>query len=121
MCRFTNENLRARKYHSLYALHMGTWWENRHFVLVLQTTFYTGLSLFHTQSAKLSLYFIPQSVFYTQSIAYSLQSMFYTDRTKITKTDTMPLGATNTTHFPTGIVEDSEQEVLKILFHIAWF
>ena len=44
--------------------------------------------------------------------------MFYTDRTKITKTDTMPFGAT---HFPTGIDEDSEQEVLNILFHIAWF
>ena len=37
-------------------------------------------SVFYTQSVMLSLRFIPESVFYTQSVVRSPQSVFYTDR-----------------------------------------
>ena len=37
-------------------------------------------SVCYTQSVMLSSRFIPESVFYTQSVVRSPQSMFYTDR-----------------------------------------
>ena len=36
-------------------------------------------SVFYTQSVMLSPRFIPESVFYTQSVVRNPQSMFYTD------------------------------------------
>ena len=39
-------------------------------------------SVFYTQSVMLSPRFIPESVFYTQSVVRSPQSMFYTDRSR---------------------------------------
>ena len=37
-------------------------------------------SVFYTQSVMLNPCFIPESVFYTQSVVHSPQSVFYTDR-----------------------------------------
>lgn len=79
MFRFTNETLRARKYRSL--LHC-TWALGRKISTLYPCPCFVPVgrphlvgsprfipeSVFHTQSAKLSLHFIPQSVFYTQFI-----------------------------------------------------
>ena len=40
-------------------------------------------SVFYTQSVMLSPRFIPESSFYTQSVVRSPQSLFYTDRDKL--------------------------------------
>ena len=40
-------------------------------------------SVFYIQSVMLSPRFIPESVFYTQPVVRSPQSMFYTDRLRL--------------------------------------
>ena len=40
-------------------------------------------SIFYTQFVMLSPRFIPESVFYTQSVVLSPQSLFYTDRLRL--------------------------------------
>ena len=44
-------------------------------------------SVFYTQSVMLSPRFIPESVFYTQSVVRSPQSLFYTDRLRLRPRD----------------------------------
>ena len=48
-------------------------------------------SVFYTQSVMLSPRFIPESVFYTQSVVRSPQSMFYTEFRLTVLCETKPL------------------------------
>ena len=56
------------------------WWRDDRIPFTPTVRFFIPESVFYTQSVMFSPRFIPESVFYTQSVVRSPQSMFYTDR-----------------------------------------